>query len=263
MLGFIGGLFSIAFLVFLVLAIISSQKKDGKAKKRWIIAATLFFISGILSQGNSAEVKTAVSEKAEVAEAAPVTKVEKTTTDTNQKVDKENTKVADSNLTTKTIKVDEETVKKNQKKEQQKLVLNFEKKFYSIEDSGKSVIDDYTQTMESLGKGNTDIYTAYSATVEAQKMADSLASQYYNLDVPDQLPKNVKDYLSESKMGMFYSYSSKSDGLDIMLDFLDEQKPSLVQEIKEKTTQSDQETLSAVMNMLQAKEAIGLDISKK
>jgi len=55
MLFILGLLVTFTFLVYLVLAIIATRKKNGTAKKKWMITIGLFILVNVLGNNNSTE----------------------------------------------------------------------------------------------------------------------------------------------------------------------------------------------------------------
>lgn len=260
-----GSISSIAFLVFLVMAIVSWAKKNGKAKKFFICSGSSFVLMLILVSLHPT---------------TPVNKIaiaEEKQTEQNQKKSgsqKENiaTRVDDQQLKPKTEaqkKAEQEAkrkvaaaVAKAEKIKNQQLVIGFEKKFYSIEEKGSRTFDNYSNVMGDLAKGQTDIYTIYSAAQNAKNMANGLSAEYYRMQPSKDLPKEVRKLLKEASLQASYSYSTKADALDNALQFFDEQKPSLLQNYEDRITLANQQVLKGTLSLMKAKLKVGLDATK-
>ncbi|APB70553.1 hypothetical protein PPYC1_09420 [Paenibacillus polymyxa] len=149
------------------------------------------------------------------------------------------------------------------KKMKQQLVSDFEKTFFGVENNGSAVFNKYKSDMDSLGKGATDVLTVYGSTKNAKDTALSIMSQYNELEVPDALPSDVKDLLEQSKSHLATAYYSKSEAFDSVLSYLDEQKPSYMNDFEENIKLADQDTMQGVLKLMQAKEKVGLKITEK
>lgn len=279
MIAFIGGLSTIGFVTFFVLGIIALIKNRSKAKKRFIISGSLFvlmiiFIAISPTPPNSptttpvAEAEQTNTDKVETAsEPVKTAQASDTENKTDEDQQKEKDKVAAELAQNEAKKkADEEKAAakaaadkaKAIKINNQKIVKAFEKEFYAIEDQGDSVFDNYQSVLTGLGNGTSDVFTAYSATTDAKAMAKSLASEYYSMKAPDGLPEDVSKSLREAAMQAFYAYSTKADAFDNVLEFLDDQKPSMLQEFKDNMAMSDQQVLQGAFKLLEAKEQVGL-----
>ncbi|NUU80060.1 hypothetical protein [Paenibacillus xylanilyticus] len=175
-----------------------------------------------------------------------------------------------------TAKTDEEAEKKAKeeadlkakndaatKKAYQKEVLAFEKSVYALEETMSPIMSTYQEAMTGLGNGTVDIYTVYEATENAKKAADHLQSQFYNLNVPESLPKDVKEKLNAATSDLSTAYYSKGKAFDAVLEFLDDQKPSHMSKFKDEIAMSDSFVMNGILKLMEAKEAVGLKLDAK
>ncbi|MEK4369701.1 hypothetical protein MHI48_09550 [Paenibacillus sp. FSL H7-0942] len=174
---------------------------------------------------------------------------------------------------TKTEKKDDQKAKeeaklKNEtdaaaKKANQKEVLAFEKSVYALEETMSPIMNTYQEAMTGLGNGTVDIYTVYEATENAQKAAKHLQSKFYNLDVPENLPKDVKQMLNATASNLSTAYYSKGKAFDAVLEFLDDQKPSHMSKFKEEISMADSFVMKGILKLMEAKTAVGLEVDSK
>ncbi|WP_138751994.1 hypothetical protein [Paenibacillus sinopodophylli] len=146
------------------------------------------------------------------------------------------------------------------KEENKVAVLEFEKGAYALEDEIKPFIEYYQKAMAGLGDGSVDIFTAYEATEKARDAAKYVQSEFYSLAVPENLPKDVKKMLNEAKSDLSTAYYTKKEAFEIILKFLDDQKPSHMSKFKEEIQLSDAFVMSGVTKILEAKIAVGIEL---
>ncbi|ULO09650.1 hypothetical protein H1230_13265 [Paenibacillus sp. 19GGS1-52] len=175
-----------------------------------------------------------------------------------KKLEEENKAKADK-AKAATAKAEAEKANIKSKANQTK-VLEFEKSIYALEETMTPVMEAYKESMDGLGKGTVDIYTAYEATENARKAAKYLQNKFYGLSIPEGLPKEVEKLLSGTTSDMGTAYYSKVKAFDAVLKFLDEQKPSYMSKFKEEIDMSDSFVMSGVSKIIEAKTAVGLDI---
>jgi hypothetical protein len=253
-------------IVLLIIGLVSLIRR--RPVKRWFLFSVGGFVLSIIGiivvatntdSGNKVVVdqedSPAVMTSSETANKENVHK-EKEATEAQLKVEEK----AKAEAAAKKEKAKKE---KAEKEKQQKLVLEFEKEVFAIEDSAKAVFENYQDHMGALSKGNTDIFSVYSATKEAKEAAESLSYQYQKMDIPDELPDNVQEILRKSSSEMSTAYYIKGKAFNNVLLFFDEQKPKYMDEFKENISSSDQAILSGVLEIIKAKETVGLKIDEK
>lgn len=148
-------------------------------------------------------------------------------------------------------------------KDNQTKVLAFEKSVYALEGTMSPIMDAYQEAMDGLGNGSVDVYTAYEATENARKAAKHLQTEFFGLEVPDSLPKDVKKLLNGATSDLSTAYYSKVEAFDYVLKFFDDQKPSYMSKFKEEISMSDSFIMSGIMKIIEAKTAVGLDMTEK
>lgn len=149
------------------------------------------------------------------------------------------------------------------KKANQKEVSAFEKSVYALEETMSPIMSTYQEAMTGLGNGTVDIYAVYEATENAKKAADHLQSKFYNLEVPESLPKDVKTKLNGATSDLSTAYYSKGKAFDAVLEFLDDQKPSHMSKFKDEIAMSDSFVMNGILKIMEAKEAVGLKLDAK
>lgn len=150
---------------------------------------------------------------------------------------------------------------KEQSKQHQQDILDFEQSVYALEATVKPIMDNYQKIMLAVSEGNATIYDAYEAATNAKEAADHLQSEFFKLDVPKGLPKEVDSLLEDAKSDLSTAYYTKGNAFKAVLKFLDDQKPSNMQKFKDESSMSDSFIMSGVLKIMQAKEKVGIDIT--
>lgn len=149
-----------------------------------------------------------------------------------------------------------------EKRAKQAAVVQFEKDVYALEGPAQSAIEDYQATMTKFSNGTASIYDAYSAAHDAKSACESARMAYWDLDTPSGLPDDVSSLLRDVKSELSTSYGVRAEAFEAVMEFLDTQKPSSMQKFKDKVAQADSFTMQAVAKLLQAKEKMGIPLSK-
>ncbi|WP_336761518.1 hypothetical protein [Paenibacillus sp. USHLN196] len=250
------------FLPFIIIAV--SWKKLGKvARIGGAIWAGLVLLIIVIPTEEKPNV-TATGETEKVATQEKVPEVEKAVAVVDKgtaKSDEEAEKLEKE----KKAKEEAELKAKNAatKKAHQKEVLAFEKSVYALEETMSPIMSTYQEAMTGLGNGTVDIYTVYEATENAKKAADHLQSKFYNLEVPEGLPKDVKTKLNGATSDLSTAYYSKGKAFDAVLEFLDDQKPSHMSKFKDEIAMSDSFVMNGILKIMEAKEAVRLKLDAK
>lgn len=150
---------------------------------------------------------------------------------------------------------------KADKERNQTAVKDFEKALYSLEDEMKPIMANYQTAMDGMANGTIDIFTVYGAAEDAKSASRYLQSEVRKVDIPEYLPEEVQDYLVEARSDLSTAYFSKGEAFDLVLEFLDEQKPSYMSKIEDEIKMSDSFLLSGMAKVMQAKDAVGIDIT--
>lgn len=145
---------------------------------------------------------------------------------------------------------------------QQQLVRNFEQSIFAIDNSVTPAMEQYQSNMKNFGK-TSSIYDAYSSAKSAKDAVKAAKGRLYALQIPKELPDDVKKILEEVKSDMGTSYYCKENAFEYVLKFLDEQKPSDMNKFQEEIAASDQFLLSGTAKLIDAKTKIGIDIAKE
>lgn len=145
---------------------------------------------------------------------------------------------------------------------QRAAVIQFEKDVYSLEVPAQRAIKKYQAAMTRFSKGQASIYDAYDAASDAKSACESVRSAYWDLEAPTDLPDDVSTLLGEVTSSLSTGYSVKAEAFGAAMEFLDDQKPSSMQEFKDKVAQADSFTIDAVAKLLEAKEKLGIPLAK-
>lgn len=146
---------------------------------------------------------------------------------------------------------------------QKAAVIRFEKDVYAAEAPAQSAIKTYQREMQRFSKGQASIYDVYGAATDAKSACESVRRAYWDLDIPEGLPDDVTSLLKEVTSSLSTAYGVKAEAFGAVMEFLDSQKPSSMQEFKDKIVQADSFTLEAVAKLFQAKEKLGIPLTSK
>lgn len=145
---------------------------------------------------------------------------------------------------------------------QKAAILEFEKQIYATEKIASRAIEAYTTKASDMGKGKASIYDVYSAASTAKDKCKEVQFAMNKIKTPD-VPKEIKKLLDDTKLEIGTAYMVKAEALDSAMKFLDNQKPSDMQNFKDKIKSSDSFTMGAVLKLYQAKERAGIKVEEK
>lgn len=137
--------------------------------------------------------------------------------------------------------------------EQQEKVQEFYDKIINIEKPFFQYLDELETALAS-----NDIFTVYEASTKAHTVAKNIMLEYSKLEVPSGLDKEVKNLLKEASTNMQTAYYVKKEGLESLQKFLDDKKPSELQNFKDKSNSAQGYVIKAVANATKSKELVGL-----
>lgn len=113
------------------------------------------------------------------------------------------------------------------------------------------------EILKAVGKGRAGLGDVYGAMKTAKTAADEGFSKFKDYTVPDDLPKDVLDKLVEAKQSFRYGAMLRSDIAKVFMEWLDTPKPSLANEIKEKSGKVTMAMIASVGSLLEAMKAAG------
>lgn len=151
-------------------------------------------------------------------------------------------------------------VQVDKKKQQQQLVVEFEKQIYAAGEIADPAVESFEKAMIDYEKGNADVSKAYDATSKAKDAADVVYTTMMGVEIPGNLPDDVQDILDEAKEAIRASYFVKKEGLEATLEFLDNKKSDGLQEAKENFKQSETFMRNGSAKFLEAKQKVGIEV---
>lgn len=171
------------------------------------------------------------------------------------------TETKEEDATSKQSDDEKKRLQEEQKKKQdQDAVLKFEKDMYALEDEINPFMDAYQKALNGVSDGSVDIFTAYEVTENAKKAAEGIQRKYYNVEVPKDLPKEVKKELEDAKTDLATAYYTKAEAFGYVLKYFDDQKPSYMSKFQDEISASDSFIMSGVLKLFKAKELVGLEV---
>lgn len=163
----------------------------------------------------------------------------------------------DSQQSSQENKVIETSAKGNSEAAKQDF-LAWQKEILSIHQVADDAMKQYQQIMVAMGEGEKDIYSAYS---DVNNIKDTVSGAWHaigKVKVPESLSKEHQKQLKEAQTDLQTGLFSKMEGLKQVLKFLDEQKPSYVEEAKDNFAMSEQFMLSGITRLTGVKMDLGL-----
>lgn len=212
MLSFLGGLVALAFLTYLILAVIATRKKNGTAKKKWLITLGLFILASVLGNANTPTVQE--------------------TADINLQEDQ-------NNLASTEIKNNKETSTSAIKPQQDNSKVNSKQTNKKASDSmlSKEEVLAYTDNLTGrtfiknveVGKTNIDIqfyknYKAYKADNTASRVTEEDYINYFatgdqiNKLLMQESTRLFKQFPATQKVKMNLPFEGKTYSIDITKD---------------------------------------------
>jgi hypothetical protein len=145
-------------------------------------------------------------------------------------------------------------------KKQQDLVLAFEKQLLDIDKTAQVTISVMEQGFTDLAAGKISVNELYTLVKNARIAADTANNAYRALKVPDGLPKEIEKNLYDAKSSASTGYFTKKQALDAALRYLDDQKPSDLDEYQRKTELANNFILNAAIEIAKAKTSLGIEV---
>lgn len=113
-------------------------------------------------------------------------------------------------------------------------------------------------TIDGLAKGNVDRYSAYSHLSKLEDLLLNYEELLIHLDAPESLSKRDKELLDESVSALGDAAYSRRRAVKIMLNWLDDPRPSTLEEAKSEVQLSNSYLIDAVGKPLIVEESLGL-----
>jgi len=98
--------------------------------------------------------------------------------------------------------------------------LQFEDRFFEIEQSALNAIDDLANVLDRLANRNATIDEAISSAERVRQESQIASNDYNNLTVPSSLPSNVQGILEQATSSASSSYSELALAMDALIAFL-------------------------------------------
>ena len=131
---------------------------------------------------------------------------------------------------------------------------------FTLRKIASAAMDAYAAKLTSMENGTASIYDVYSAASTAKNRCKDVQFAMSKINTPD-VPKEIRILLNDVKTDLSTGYMVKDEALDSAMKFLDNQKPSDMQNFKDKIKSSDSFIMEAVVKLMQAKEKAGIDIA--
>ncbi|MCX6247753.1 MAG: hypothetical protein NTW10_08470 [Bacteroidetes bacterium] len=114
-----------------------------------------------------------------------------------------------------------------------------------------------------MANGQTSTYEAYEAAKIAKEANDHANESIYHLRIPDELPDTIKTQLQKSVSDISTAYYMRMKAYEAAMEFLDNNKPSYLDNFNENWQGADIFIKSGVMHYMAVKVSLGILNQKK
>lgn len=119
-------------------------------------------------------------------------------------------------------------------------------------DNPANVAQEKLHGLMSKTKTQSDLIELITVARQTKQIFDESPLKVSLIEIDNSLPSEVKQALEEVKSNTQLSYSYRSDALESLLKFLDEQKPSLMADYKSQSEQANDASVAASLALAQA-----------
>jgi len=116
----------------------------------------------------------------------------------------------------------------------------------------------YQKATQAVKNGQASLYTMYQAASHAKKQSSAAHIEFSALQIPDGLPKEIHELLSESKEYFGLAYFTKQTALDYILKYMDDKKMSDLQKSENDIEIAGKFIFNGALNLAMAKEKLGI-----
>ncbi|WP_018126161.1 zinc ribbon domain-containing protein [Desulfovibrio oxyclinae] len=121
-------------------------------------------------------------------------------------------------------------------------------------DNAATKFQGYSQKM---AKGQGDLFTAYALAKDAKNKAESANHAISKTSLPD-LPSELKSLLQKGRSELSTCYYVKANAFEAGMKFLDTQRPSALEEFKERSEEAQTFMVRGIAKLTSAKMKAGL-----
>lgn len=158
-----------------------------------------------------------------------------------------------NNVVEKTTQPGNDEIKKQQQAAFKDWYSNFRMELNNFDDTWKI----WENTFTALGEDKMDRYEAYDKLKSLKDKMSVYNHKFYSLKPPNNLSKEHQEIISDALSDLSTTAYYRQQGVEKALNFLDDMKPSSLQEAKGDIQSSNNYTLSAAAKIAQVKQELG------
>lgn len=152
--------------------------------------------------------------------------------------------------------------------EEKRLVVdfigNFESEIARLEEAYTPLRKEYEQTVNLSRTGEKSLHDLFNITKKCHKAAKYVWHKSKDIEIKENLPEEYRNLFKQALINIEMAYYMNKYGYEKILEFLDEQKPSIANEAKEAFESSQSYIIKYAINITEAKQNVGLfDPEKK
>jgi len=144
--------------------------------------------------------------------------------------------------------------KSEQQKSFKKFLTKIDQKEQPVNDAAKNFEEIYKKAMNN----QADINDVYGAANALNKQYEQLHLDFGGMSSPDGFPDDIANLLNEATQDLSTAYYMRTKGMDSLLKYFDDQKPSEMQSYKDNMNEAQKFMNDATKNLLDAQIKVGI-----
>lgn len=149
------------------------------------------------------------------------------------------------------------------KKKHQEMVMQFEQELYAIEKPASTSLKSFAEASANFSTNDVTTFDLYEMAKRSKDYTKQAQLAYGRLSPNKELPKEVKDHLNKAANLMSTAYFTKGEAMDLAMSYFEDNKLSALSEYKDKMALADRFVVDGVMELMKAKEAVGIPYSEE
>jgi hypothetical protein len=128
------------------------------------------------------------------------------------------------------VAVDEEPATRKTPESAKNAFIAWESEIMLIHARADNAMEAFTSVLNELGEGNVDIYSTYNEAKKTRDIVNIAWRDLNRVEIGDELSDDHKGRLGDATDALSTGLFVKVEGLDLILKFLDDPKPSYINE---------------------------------
>lgn len=143
--------------------------------------------------------------------------------------------------------------------EQREAFLQWEREVTSLHQIADEASVKHDEILAALGAGEIDEYEAYSEISDVKKIIDNAWHNLSKVEAGESLSQERIKQLNAAMSDLTTGLYSKIGGMEKVLEFLDDQKPSLIEEAQDKFKMANSFMMDGIGKYIEVKVDLGLE----